>query len=123
MQDRERVIAGQGLPNRPRVFTPICSKVAAGARTCLRGVAEANGEVFEPSYRCIQDTATKWLKTFLRDGSLLDKSPQRAGERISANLLRRLRDVILAGYPDGQGITRIHRSVPEIANKGPPGFA
>lgn len=125
-QDRERIIAGQGMPNRPRVFTPIYNQLADDVRAFLREVAEANGvEAFDPSYRSIQDTAKKWLKTFLRDGSVLDKPPQRAGERFSANadLLRRLRDIILAGYPDGQGNTRIYRSIQEIADKGPPEFA
>lgn len=124
-EDRQQIIAGGGMPNRPHIFKPIYQKLVDDVRASLRVLGDAsNLGASDPSPRSIQEAAKKYTKRLLRDGTILDRPSQRKGDRLSANddVLRRLRDIILAGYPDDEGNTRIYRSLQQIADKGPPEF-
>lgn len=66
-----------------------------------------------PSVRCVRDAARSWTRRFLQEGHVRDRPPHYKGYKLQRNKehLEKIRNMILEGYPDGNGNTRLYRDL------------
>ena len=64
----------------------------------------------------MKDAARKWLTRFLQNGHLFDDPPHQKGYKMAKNKehLAAIRKMILKGYKDREGNTRLYSSLEEL---------
>lgn len=104
----------QAWPNHPTRMNRAYSELG---EALLREQEETLGRKLKehehPSKRAIKEAAKRWTRTFLQDGHVMDKPPHKKNYKIERNMehLRAIRDMILEGYPDNHGNTRLYRDL------------
>lgn len=119
-----QVLADGGpMPNRPLVLAPVYKSIYQRICQMFQAAWEGAGAQAGvlPSERAVKEAAKRWTKAYLLTGSVLDKPSNIAGRRLQQIMphLEAIKHLIMLGYTDDSGQTRLYRSLADMRNRSP----